>query len=72
MKKAIIIVKIVRYNVAKKFAKAVYTTHEVNRVFSSYTEANKQYNLRNCCYEYQDEEGNVIRKVNNINYKNEW
>lgn len=60
MKGTTLIVKIARYNVAKRFAKAVYTTREVNQVFSSYAEANKQYNLRNCCYEYQDEAGNIM------------
>lgn len=67
-----ILVRILRENVAKPFNTAIYRMREVNRTFATYAEARKLYNLRNCCYEVCDEDGNVLKRVNNISYQHAW
>lgn len=52
-------------NVAPRFKCAIWRKKEVNRIFSSAKEAGKYYNLRNCNYVFENEDGEVIRSVRN-------
>lgn len=52
-------------NVAPRFRRSIWRQKEVNRIFSSAKEAGKYYNLRNCNYEFEDEDGNIVKSVRN-------
>ena len=52
-------------NVAPRFRSAIWRRKDVNRIFSSAKEAGKYYNLRNCNYVFENEDGEVIRSVRN-------
>lgn len=52
-------------NLAPRFKRAIWRKREVNRIFSSAKEAGKYYNLRNCNYEFENEDGEIIRSVRN-------
>lgn len=52
-------------NVAPRFKRAIWRKRNVNRVFNSAKEAAKYYNLRNCNYDFEDEDGEIIRSVRN-------
>lgn len=52
-------------NVAPRFSRAIWRKRNVNRVFNSAKEAKKYYNLRNCNYDFEDEDGEIIRSVRN-------
>lgn len=52
-------------NVAPRFKRAIWRKREVNRIFDSAKEAEKYYNLRNCNYDFEDEDGNIVKSVRN-------
>lgn len=52
-------------NVAPRFRRAIWRKREVNRIFASAKEAGKYYNLRNCNYDFEDEDGNIVKSVRN-------
>ena len=52
-------------NVAPRFSKAIWQKQEIGHYFSSVKEMSKMYNVRNCNYDVENEEGELIRSVNN-------
>ena len=68
MKKQRLLVRAIKVNVNRRFQKAIYKEQEVNKIFASYREASKMYNLKNCNYDYIDDNSNVIKSVKNYNY----
>ena len=52
-------------NVAPRFKRAIWRKKEVNRIFSTAKEAAKYYNLKNCNYDFENENGETVRSVRN-------
>jgi len=52
-------------NVAPAFRKATWRQSEIGRYFTSVKEMSKMYNVRNCNYDVEDEDGEVIRTIRN-------
>lgn len=68
MKNQRLLVRTIKVNVNSNFKKAIYMEKEVNKIFASYREASKMYNLKNCNYDYIDDDCNVIRSIKNYRY----
>ena len=52
-------------NVAPRFSKAIWQKQEIGHYFPSVKEMSKMYNVRNCNYDVENEEGELIRSVRN-------
>lgn len=53
-------------NVSSRFHRAIWRERRAGYIFNSAREARANgYNLANCNYYYEDEEGNEIRRYNN-------
>lgn len=53
------------YNIAGKFEKAIWRKRNVSFIYNSRRDAARWHNLRNCHYQFIDDDENVIREVNN-------
>lgn len=66
MKNTIVVIDEVLTNIAPRFSQAIWRQRFDGHIFSTYKEAReKGYNLKNCNYHFEDEDGNIIRRVNN-------
>lgn len=52
-------------NVAPRFKRAIWRKRNVNRVFTFAKEAARYYNLRNCNYDFEDDDGDIVKSVRN-------
>lgn len=52
-------------NIAPKFNKVIWTKTNVATIYPSARDAKKHHNLTNCCYQFLDENDNVVRTVDN-------
>lgn len=68
MKKQRLLVRTIKVNVNSNFKKAIYREKEVNKIFDSYSEASKMYNLKNCNYDYIGDDLNIIKSVHNYKH----
>lgn len=52
-------------NVAGRYKKAIWLEREINTTFKSVSDMRKIYNIKNCNYRIEDENGNtIIEKYN--------
>lgn len=59
MKKTIYLMSVL-VNVAGRHKKAIWREREINTTFKSVSEMRKIYNIKNCNYRIEDEDGNTI------------
>ena len=52
-------------NIALRFHKPIWREYEVNIYYKSVSEMAKIHNIKNCNYQFEDENGNVLRVVRN-------
>lgn len=65
MNKMKVVVESELYNVAGSFKKAVWRKGNVGIIYNSRKEAARWHNMKNCHYQFIDDDENVIREVNN-------
>ena len=53
------------FNVAGRYKKAIWHEREINTTFRSVSEMRKMYNIKNCNYRIEDENGNTIIEIYN-------
>lgn len=53
------------FNVAGRYKKAIWREREINTTFRSVSEMRKMYNIKNCNYRIEDENGNTIIEIYN-------
>ena len=53
------------FNVEGRYKKAIWREREINTTFRSVSEMRKMYNIKNCNYRIEDENGNTIIEIYN-------
>ena len=52
-------------NVAPRFRKAIWRKYEVNKYYNSVADMRKEYYVKNCNYQFEDENENILKVVRN-------
>lgn len=52
-------------NVAPRFHRTIWREYEVNKYYDSVADMAKEHNVKNCNYQFEDENENIIKVVRN-------
>ena len=64
MKKLVRLNTVLR-NVAPRFHRTIWREYEVDNYYNSVADMRKEHNIKNCNYQFEDENENILKVVRN-------